>query len=133
MAHKGLRPHFLAAFALMLLLASCGGSDLPVPGALKSINISKMECPIASDGATIPPGTNSKVKAYAIVVGIDLSDIVWAWDADGGVITFGSQSQRDNTSTIDITAPASRAKFKINVHATADGKRADSTCELEVN
>lgn len=121
------------AFALTLVslaLVSCGGSG--VPDALESINIDKMECPIASDGASIPPGTNSKVKAYAILVGIKDSDVVWTWDADNPAVLFGSQSQKDNTSTIDITAPNSTAKYKVNVHATAKGKRGDATCELEV-
>lgn len=121
---------FATSATLALFLAACGGSG--VPDELESINIDKMECPIASDGATIPPSTNSKVKAYATLVGIKDSDVVWSWDADGGAVTFGSQSQKDNTSTIDITAPGSPAKYKINVHATAKGKRGDSTCELEV-
>jgi hypothetical protein len=133
MAHRHLHFHCLAAVTLTLLLASCGGSDAPVPGALKSINIDKMECPIASDGATIPPGTNSSVKAYATIIGINESDVVWTWDADNPAVVFGSQSQKDNTSTINITAPNSRAKYKINVHATAEGKRGDATCDLEVS
>ena len=126
--------HSLGSLATKLAfastLASCGGSN--VPDALKSINIDKMECPIASDGATIPPGTNSQVKAYAVLVGIDASDVAWSWDSDGNVVTFGTQRQKDNTSTRDITAPGSPAKYKINVHAEASGKHADATCELEV-
>ena len=120
----------LAAPALASSLASCGGSH--VPDAIKSINIEKMECPIASDGATIPPGTHSQIKAYATLIGISGSDVAWSWDSDGNVVTFGTQSQKDNTSTIDITAPGSPAKYKINVHADASGKHADGTCELEV-
>jgi hypothetical protein len=128
MAGRNIAPFF--AIALTLPLASCGGSG--VPDAVKSINIDKMECPIASDGATLAPGTNSSVKAYATLVGIDSSDVVWSWDSDGSVVTFGTQRQKDNTSTIDVTAPAWPAKYKINVHATASGKRGDGTCELEV-
>ena len=126
----GRPPLPLFTLALTLPLASCGGSG--VPDAVKSINIDKMECPIASDGATLAPGTNSSVKAYATLIGIDSSDVVWTWDSDGGVVTFGTQRQKDNTSTIDVTAPAWPAKYKINVHATASGKRGDGTCELEV-
>jgi hypothetical protein len=126
-------PSLLATSALALLLSSCGGGDGDgVPGALESISITKMECPIASDGASIPPGTNSQVKAYAAIVGINNADVIWTWDADNTALKFGTQRQNDNTSTIDITAPNSTAKYKINVHATAKGKRGDATCELEV-
>jgi hypothetical protein len=126
-------PTLLITPALVLFLASCGGGDDDgVPGALESISILKMECPIASDGSSIPPGTNSQVKAFATIIGINQGDVVWTWDADNTALKFGTQRQNDNTSTIDITAPNSTAKYKINVHATAKGKRGDATCELEV-
>ena len=122
----------LSFAVLPLLLGSCGGGSGLEDFFVKSINIDRMECPIASDGATIPPGTNSKVKAWATISGIKDADVIWTWDSDGNAVTFGSQTQRDNTSTIDITAPGSPAKYKINVHAQAEGKRGDATCELEV-
>ncbi|HSD36162.1 MAG TPA: hypothetical protein VLC92_01565 [Rhodocyclaceae bacterium] len=124
-------PSLLITPALAMLLSACGGSD-GVPDALESINIEKMECPITGDGASIPPGTNSQVKAYAAIIGINQADVIWTWDADNTALKFGSQSQKDNTSTISITAPTSTAKYKINVHATAKGKRGDATCELDV-
>ncbi|MEC5388290.1 hypothetical protein VVD49_21335 [Uliginosibacterium sp. H3] len=124
-------PSLIAPLALAATLASCGGSD-GVPDALESISITKMECPISSAGASIPPGTNSQVKAYASIIGINNADVIWTWDADNTDVKFGTQRQNDNTSTIDITAPNFTAKYKINVHATAKGKRGDATCELEV-
>jgi hypothetical protein len=130
--HNTVRAHMnsLLPLAAILALASCGGSG--IPDILKSINIDRMECPIASDGATIPPGTNSQVKAYATIIGIKYSDVVWSWDADNPAVLLGAQSQTDNTSTRDVTAPNFSAKYKINVHAEAEGKRGDATCELEV-
>ena len=118
--------------ALLLLLGACGGASDTLEEAVRSMNIERMECPISGDGATIPPGTNSKVKAYVRLTGINEGDVVWSWDADSGAVVFGALSTKDNSSTIDIKAPGSPAKYKINVHATANGKRADSTCELEV-
>lgn len=113
------------------LLVSCGGGieDLP----FESISISKMECPTSNFGATVPPGTDAKVKAWATIVGIKNADVIWTWDSDGGAVTFGAQTQEDNTSSIDIKAPGSKAKYKINVHAVHGSKRADATCELEVS
>ncbi|GAA5168111.1 hypothetical protein [Viridibacterium curvum] len=113
------------------LLVSCGGGIEDLAFA-KSISISKMECPTSNFGATVPPGTDAKVKAWATIVGIKNADVVWTWDSDGNAVTFGAQTQEDNTSSIDIKAPGSPAKYKINVHAKAEGKEGNATCELEV-
>lgn len=121
-----------AAMSIVLLLSACGGAGDTLEEAVRSINIDRMECPISGDGATVAPGTNSSVKAYVRLTGINEGDVVWSWDADGGAVALGAMSTKDNSSTINITAPGSRAKYKINVHAVANGKRADSTCDLEV-
>jgi len=126
------RHHIPVLIVATALLTSCGGGNPLEDLFVKSINISRMDCPTSEYGATVPPGTDTKVKAWATITGIKNADVIWTWDSDGNVITFGTQTQNDNTSTIDVKAPNFPAKYKINVHAKAEGKQADATCELEV-
>ena len=90
-----------------------------------------------NQGSTpVPPVVNS-IDQIALLV--TTGDVPNAVAKDIGSDESGRQlaekvvtTTNSVTSTIDITAPGSPAKYKINVHAEADGKRGDATCELEV-
>ncbi|MGC3965629.1 MAG: hypothetical protein QM803_20550 [Rhodocyclaceae bacterium] len=131
--------HALAAASLATLLTACGGGDDPAD-VFKTINIERanMECPVGNDGGSndntsgaVRVGQDFQVKATAIVTGINFSDIAWSWDADAGV-NVKSNSQKDNSSTANFTAPSKPGQYRVNVHARNGSKSGDQYCTVRV-